>query len=230
MPTYKQNEQTHLPAKVITPKQKPLTRIPLFGPMELGIVLDASYSMAGLKNAVITGFNSLVREQKPSARFNLNLFASRVRFLHRNEPIKNLIPLTGQNYRLDGSTALLDGIGLMIGEIGNRFDQVVLKPRVLVAILTDGMENASQEFVLSQVADLIKRRRTMNRWEFLFLTQGDAGFDYAIRGLGIPRSHIVQFDGDPADIKLLLNRLSKAVNAYQLGDSNFARLLLEDKK
>lgn len=131
--------------------------------------------------------------------------------------------------RLDGTTALLDGIGLMLAEIGNRFDELALKPRVLIVILTDGMENSSKEFLVRTIAEAIHRRRTVNHWEFLFFTQGQAGADYAIR-LNIPKSHIIQFDADPESVKLLLGRLSKAVGAYQLGDRNFARLLLEDKK
>lgn len=73
MPTYNQNQKIELPVKISKPKPKPLVRIPLNGPMKLGICLDASISMLGLKDSVIAGFNSLVAEQKPDTCFNLNL-------------------------------------------------------------------------------------------------------------------------------------------------------------
>ena len=228
MPTYTQAEK----AKVIVKKPDPkrIVQMPAFGPLELGVTLDASSSMKYLRNAVIAGCNLLLSEQKPGSRFSANVFADSVKFLHRNAAIEEVLGLSLETYRPYGNTALLDGIGTIMKEIGNRFDKAsgADRSRVLIAILTDGNENSSHMFGFDQVFHMIHQRRLMN-WEFLFLTADAGGIAYGLK-LGIKRSNIIEFQANPESITLLLERLSKAVGAYQLGDRNYTRLLLTDRQ
>jgi hypothetical protein len=71
-----------------------------------------------------------------------------------------------------GSTALLDAIGRTILRIDAAMTArpEELRPgKVVVAVFTDGHENASREFDHRRVGDLIREFRSAKGWEFIFL-------------------------------------------------------------
>ena len=72
--------------------------------------------------------------------------------------------------RLD--TTLLDAIGHTVKDIDRRLRALpeTEKPgKVILAIFTDGYENASREYTLKHISDLIRLYRDEKGWEFLFL-------------------------------------------------------------
>ena len=71
-----------------------------------------------------------------------------------------------------GSTALYDAIGRTINEVGARLAATPEPDRpgkVIVAILTDGQENASTEFSRETIATMISHQQKAYAWEFVFL-------------------------------------------------------------
>jgi hypothetical protein len=228
MPTYKQN-QAEL---ALRPKPlefpKPLAPI-LSGPIEIGFTLDVSDSMDRLLDAAAAGYNAFVDEQKilGPARFTFNMFATAVHPVHASLEIEN-VPAINRTFlsKHMGSTALLDGIGDVIQRVGRRYDELRQhNPRAIIAILTDGMENSSEMFSQADIFQLVHYRRTVHRWEFIFICASEGAQAYGLE-LGIKKVNIVRFDTDPAGIRLSLQRLSKAISAYRLGDRNFAGYLL----
>jgi uncharacterized protein YegL len=186
---------------------------------ELGFVLDRSGSMSSLVNEAVAGFNTLVDEQrnlKPPANFSLALFNDTVRLLYDATPIVEVPCLTPKLYEPGGGTALNDAIGSMIQVIGKRAKR---QARVLIAILTDGQENCSRQFSKADIFSMITYRRRTHDWQFIFIGPQDA-VPYAL-SIGIPKSNVVSFDADPAGIRLILDRLSKSMRAYQLGDRRY---------
>ena len=67
---------------------------------------------------------------------------------------------------------------------------------------------------------MVTYRRTTYDWQFIFIGPKDAR-DYAL-SIGIPQSNIVAFEADPAGLRLILDRLSKSLRAYALGDRRYA--------
>jgi hypothetical protein len=71
-----------------------------------------------------------------------------------------------------GMTALLDAVGTTIVKTG---EQLAAMPedqrpgRVFVVIATDGIENASHEYRLAQVKDMVTRQREDYDWQFIFI-------------------------------------------------------------
>jgi hypothetical protein len=188
-------------------------------PPELGFVLDRSASMSSLINEAVTGFNTLVDEQRtvaPPANFSLSLFNYGIKLLYDAIPLPEVPPLTAALYEPDGGTALNDAIGSMIQGIGKRAKR---STRVLIAILTDGAENSSRQFSQADILQMVTYRRTTYDWQFIFIGPQDA-VPYAL-SIGIPKSNVVSFDADPAGIRLILDRLSKSMRAYQLGDRRY---------
>ncbi len=142
---------------------------------ELAFVLDRSGSMHPVAESAIAGFNDFLREQqsaKGQARLTLVLFDNEYLVPTCSIPVQECIPLDPSTYSPRGSTALLDAIGRTILGLGERLAVLPESQRpaqVIVAILTDGQENASCEFTWAQIAARIKHQTEVYSWKFLFL-------------------------------------------------------------
>lgn len=243
MPTYTQKEPVKSSTRNIrdqrkfaAPKLNPIgNAIELYTPLELGFTLDRSESMQTIWQAAVRGFNALLAEQPRTpgveARFSSSLFNGLVQPIHNRAPLAEVEPIDPSKYRPSGSTALLDGIGKIMQVIAAEWDHVLdaahpVKPRVLIAILTDGAENSSIHFDEERIFREIHFRRLACNWQFLFFCANKRGVAYGLR-LGIPRVNIAEFTADSAGIVALMGRVSKAMSAYALGDRNYSRFLLK---
>ena len=123
----------------------------------------------------IGGFNGFLESQQKlpgDARFTLVLFDHEYIVKYDERPIKDVPPLDEHTYVPRGTTALLDAIGRTIKTIGERLDKTPEPERtgkVIVAILNDGLENASQEFKPKQIRSMIEHQREKYAWEFIYL-------------------------------------------------------------
>ena len=80
--------------------------------------------------------------------------------------------MTEKEYYARGCTALLDAIGKTINHVGNRHKYAPdseAPSKTMVVIITDGYENASREFALNKVKQMIEHQKEKYNWEFLFL-------------------------------------------------------------
>jgi hypothetical protein len=193
-------------------------------PVELGFVIDKSSSMEHLRHSLIEAFNTLLAEQQaPGVNASLSLFSDDVAVVADHLPVGMLSKLNLQTYKPQGQTALLDGIGSMIFMM----DRAATPDRKLIVIFTDGCENSSMNFDLEGVTYQIKACQDKG-WQFIFVTPY-LGVYYA-ELLGIPRDHIVDFTASNEGLRSIMDRLSKTVKAYRIGDVNYTAFLLEDKK
>jgi hypothetical protein len=202
------------------------------GPVEIGVVFDRSASMKPLRNAAIAGFNILLEQQKKlvvPTRFSLSIFSDDVAVVHDGAPIAGIGAMEPADYSPEGNTALLDGIGSMIEAIGERVDPSPYPARVLIAILTDGIENSSVRFSKEKIFELVSFRRSACDWQFLFMGRGNRAIQTGL-SFGIQRSNIVQFGADSEGIRQVMLALAGTLKAFQLGHRNVALLLKEGEK
>lgn len=142
---------------------------------EIAFVLDRSGSMSSMAAAAIDGFNHFLRAQQHApghARLTLVLFDDEYLLPVDRLPVAEVLPLDHSSYRPRNSTALLDAIGRTIERLGANLAAMAEPDRpgtVIVAILTDGLENASQQYTWRDVAERIRHQTAVYRWEFLFL-------------------------------------------------------------
>jgi uncharacterized protein YegL len=142
---------------------------------ELVFILDRSGSMESLSEQAIAGFNAFLKDQQQapgSARLTLVLFDNEYLKPVDAIPVCEVVPLTAATYEPRGTTALLDAIGQTIDEVGARLSETGEKDRpatVIVAILTDGLENASRKYSWRDVSERIKHQTETYKWEFMFL-------------------------------------------------------------
>jgi len=142
---------------------------------EIAFVLDRSGSMQSQLEAAISGFNDFLREQRSApgeARFTLVLFDDQYEVPCNAIPIAEAVELDTSTFVPRGSTALLDAVGRTIDDLGGRLAATAEESRpgqVILVILTDGLENASEKYTWKDISKKIKHQRDTYRWEFLFL-------------------------------------------------------------
>jgi hypothetical protein len=141
------------------------------------VILDRTGSMESIREDTIGGFNGFLREQQaqPSpATLTLVQFDSQDPYevLQKFAPIGQVPPLTPATYVPRASTPLFDAIGRGINDLAARLDAMGAEQRparIVFVIVTDGQENASQEFTGEKVRAMLDERRKAG-WQFVFLS------------------------------------------------------------
>lgn len=142
---------------------------------DLTLIVDKSGSMHPLTEDTIGGLNAFIetqRKQPGEANVSVVFFNEHYEVVIGHQPLAALPPFTSEMYQPTGSTALLDAIGQTIRSVGQRLHMTKEIDRpgtVIIVILTDGLENASQHFTRYVVADMIERQQKDYNWQFIFL-------------------------------------------------------------
>jgi uncharacterized protein YegL len=164
---------------------------------EIIFILDKSGSMSGLEEDTIGGFNSFLNEQKAlkdEANVSLFLFNENLKesFVSRN--IENVFIISKNDYRVGGTTALIDAVGAVIDKMGNIYSEREKKPdNVIVCITTDGNENSSKEYTNKQIKEKIKHQEEKYNWKFMFFGANIDAFS-AANSIGINFNNVVNYD------------------------------------
>jgi hypothetical protein len=126
------------------------------------------------------------------------LFDTNYNLLHDRVNILQIKPITENEYKVGGSTALLDAVGKTINNIGLALSNTAEDDRpanVLFVIITDGEENASKEFTRDKVKEMVEHQTNVYKWEFIFLGANIDAFQSA-SGIGISRSKTANYVPD----------------------------------
>lgn len=143
--------------------------------IELAYILDRSGSMQPMQEHAVAAFNDFLKAQQDvpgEARLTLVQFDDRYEVPMAALRLQDVPQLTAATYTPRGSTALLDAIGRTIKDLDIRLQKLppTQQPaKVILAIFTDGEENASTEYSAKHISDLIHLYRESKGWEFLFL-------------------------------------------------------------
>ena len=132
-------------------------------------LLDMTGSMGVDKPATINAFNEYIgglkaNEGTAGFKFSLAVFNSDIGIGLNIEKgsLVDVPELNDVNYAPAGTTPLYDAIGLSIDSLEE------VQGQVLFIILTDGEENASQQFDKEEILKRISNR-TEQGWKFVFL-------------------------------------------------------------
>lgn len=185
---------------------------------EIICIIDVSGSMNSIVNDAIGGFNSFIEAQKKvkgEAKVSLVLFNNLVMPVYSEVDIRDVKELTKATYQPVGATALLDAVGKTVDEVGERLNKSKKKPdKVVVAILTDGEENASTQFTLYDIREKITHQTNKYSWEFIFLAANQDAF-LAGRKLNVPLCNTFSFDATSKGVSVAYNSLSDCVTRYR---------------
>ena len=112
---------------------------------------------------------------------------------------------------------MLDAIGRTIDELGARLAALPEQDRpgqVIVAILTDGMENSSQDYTWQRVARVIKQQTEQYRWTFLFLGANQDAIATAAQ-MNIAAANAAPYVADAAGLHASASSLTRKVRALR---------------
>ena len=194
---------------------------------EIAFVLDRSGSMKSCQQAAMEGFNQFLADQQKTdglAKLTLVLFDDEYLVPISSIPVEEVVSLTDDTYQPRGCTALLDAIGQTIDDLGQRLAALAEQDRpgqVIVAILTDGLENASQRFTWKEIAGKIKHQTDTYKWIFLFLGANQDAIATAAN-LSIAANNAADYVADAAGSKAGQAAFSRKISALRRASMDIA--------
>lgn len=202
---------------------------------DITVVIDRSCSMWDLKNEVIGGFNSFIDDQKKikgAATVTLVQFDDRYEVNYKGKNIQDVPNLSHETYIPRGLTAMYDAIGKTIVSTGERLASMKECDRpskVIFIIQTDGEENASEEYCISQIKKMIEEQEKVYSWEFVFIGANINAKNTA-SNIGIKKDKAMTFAFNSKGAKEAFNSISNNVAKYRSGVCDSMRYTSEDYK
>ena len=187
---------------------------------ELVFILDKSGSMAGFEADTVGGFNAMIEKQKKldgKVYVSTVLFSNDSEVLHDRRDITEIRPLTEDDYRVGGCTALLDAVGGAIHHIGNihKYARPEDVPaHTMFVITTDGMENASRQYSSRKVKEMIRRQEKKYGWEFIFVAANIDAVETA-EHIGIRKERAANYNQSAKGTAVMFEAVAHAVTSMR---------------
>jgi len=156
--------------------------------------------------------------------------------LYDNIDIKEAKDLTTKEWYPRGMTALYDAIGKTINADKAKLERLgnEAPAKVLVCIVTDGLENNSKEYKLDDIQKLIKKCEN-DDWNFIYLAANQDAFAVGT-SFGVSAGNTYTYTADSAGVfnmSSTLNSASVSYRAMNSNDDNFKKMsksLIDDDK
>lgn len=187
---------------------------------EIVLVLDESSSIDGLQDQTIQNLNDFFDSQRKvagEAFVTVVKFCSSVSLAVDASPIGRLEKFSHYNYSPNGSTALLDAVGMSIVNTNTRFaemDNTRRPSKVIFVILTDGEENCSRRFTRSEIKTMIQDQETNFGWDFLYLGANQNAFSVG-ETMGIKPGKALSWSQTQTGMSGMFEAVSRSVSAYR---------------
>lgn len=178
-------------------------------PVEVVMIVDRSGSMALIKDDVIGGFNTFLKAQQDlpgEANLTLVLFDDRYEVPIENVSIQKVAPLNDATFVPRGSTALYDALNRALSALHARAPE-----KAIVAIVTDGQENASREATLAQVKELVTKAEARG-WHVHYLAANQDAFAVSAQ-FGVVRN--LNFTADSAGVTSAYADITRSATNYR---------------
>lgn len=186
---------------------------------EMICILDRSGSMYGKERSTIRSYNAMIRNQKNlggGTYITTVLFSSQCEILYHHVPLESVKDMDEDTYYVFGNTALFDAIGQVFSKV-ERCIAGLGQENVVVLIITDGMENASNEYSGAQIKQIIEVKQEQG-WEILFFGT-DMEIIHMAHKIGINPNHTIQYENSAEGIS----------KSYQTASKMLSKMLGEKK-
>jgi len=189
---------------------------------EILAIVDKSGSMEHLTKDTVGGINSFISDQKAlpgKANLSVLLFDNTPHYWQSAADVTKVKEFTEKDYKEGGmgGTALYDAIGFGFEELGSRLKGMKEEDRpgkVIIAILTDGGENASTKFSLEKIQEMIKTQTEVYSWGILYLAAGPEAFE-AGQNIGLHLNNLVSFANNAGNTKSAYSTISRSVKTLR---------------
>ena len=137
------------------------------------IIIDESGSMQSIKKQTIDGINETIQTTRSAQEkhegqehfVSLVTFNDEVKTIYDCVPVGEVEEFTSETYNPARLTALYDAIGISLNALRKK---VAENEVVLVTIITDGYENASEEYIRRDIKVLIDELKAKG-WVFAYI-------------------------------------------------------------
>jgi hypothetical protein len=142
--------------------------------------------MSSQKNDIIGGVNETIIQQRKSApEENSQVFFNIVKFSNSvseptNHTLEDVPLISDKDYIPNGGTALYDAIGSSISKYQE-------EQGVIFIVATDGEENASRQYNLGRITQMLKTQREEKDWNIIYLSEDISTFKQGVN-VGISSS------------------------------------------
>lgn len=119
----------------------------------LALIIDRSGSMGAYQHETIEGVNKYLDSQarQPGKTLvTMVQFDTNYEVMCSGDDIADAIRLDMRKYQPRGMTALYDAVARTISDVDATLAIMEEKPHVLIVVFTDGMENSSTEYAISE--------------------------------------------------------------------------------
>jgi hypothetical protein len=162
--------------------------------VHVGIVLDRSGSMEDCRTDAIGAINSYLRQVKDDkdmeASVSLVIFDSQgIDVIRDHVPAGSCAELAASEYQPRASTPLLDAVGHGVALLDKR---KTAGERCILAVMTDGLENASREYTKETIKALLDRKQKEDGWLVLYLGAGHDAWAQA-SAMGLQAGNVASF-------------------------------------
>jgi len=181
----------------------------IVGTTAVYFLLDQTGSMEVVKDQTISGFNEYIQGLKAGGldmQFTLALFnESATEIRHKSVKLNEIAKLNSENYVPGFGTPLYDALGKLL--IGCAAD---VAEKHLVIIMTDGENNASKEFTLEKINELIRSSEEKG-WDFVYLGANHNAWE-AGQQFGLKRGNVMAYTAGATGQSL--RAMSNVTNSY----------------
>ena len=137
------------------------------------IIIDESGSMQSIKTAAIDSVNETIQTIRSAQKkhedqehfVSLVTFNDDVKTVYECVPVDKVAELTTETYQPDCCTALYDAMGISLNALRKK---VAEDDKVLVTVVTDGYENASEEYSGKAIKALVDELKAKG-WVFAYI-------------------------------------------------------------
>ena len=187
-------------------------------PVNVCFLLDRSGSMSGLEEDVVGGFNAFLATQKNSegaCSMTVVQFDGGDPFeiLRDADPVETITELQLNDYTPRGMTPLLDALGQTIEHADRQLASIPGEVDQIVAVFTDGLENASRRWTHQALFQVIEERKKAG-WTFVFLGANQDSYSTGSE-LGLDDGSIQNFRGDKQGMRAAMASFDRSLDEYR---------------
>jgi uncharacterized protein YegL len=165
----------------------------------VAFILDQSGSMQGTKSQTIQSFNEYVQQTKHNSETQ-DIYCSLITFCGHViehawcQPAHSIQELNEETYKPNGSTAMRDAIGYTIKKLTDSTDQKDEDAAFLVIIISDGEENASNNYSKETLKQMISSLQETNKWTFTYMGCSEDYLEEVAKETNIPITNMASWN------------------------------------
>lgn len=180
------------------------------------IILDESGSMSSIEKQAIDGVNETVQTIRAAQKKHedqehfltlVSFNSDSVKTIYDNVEAEKVEELTGKQYQPSCCTPLYDAMGNALTKLSKN---VADNDAVLVTVITDGYENASQEYDGKAIKSLVESLKSKG-WLFTYI---GANHDVEAVAATISITNTLSFSADAEGTSAMFARERKARNRW----------------